>query len=111
LNGRTATTAADRSNKQTNKQTNKRQAYELRDGGDRYMGKGVLKAVGNVNSIIAPKLVGKDETAQAEIDKVCVGGGVSGREDGWSDGANGWAWSPSRLIKWTDDMAWRPPST
>jgi len=52
---------------------NEQQAYELRDGGDRYMGKGVLKAVGNVNSAIAPKLVGKDETAQANIDKVRSG--------------------------------------
>ena len=34
------------------------------------MGKGVLQAVGNVNTAIAPKLVGKDETAQADIDKV-----------------------------------------
>lgn len=41
------------------------------------MGKGVLKAVGNVNSAIAPKLVGKDETAQADIDKVRSGPCVS----------------------------------
>jgi enolase len=34
------------------------------------MGKGVLTAVKNVNSIIAPKLIGMDETEQTKIDKV-----------------------------------------
>ncbi|KAJ1419580.1 enolase 3, beta muscle, partial [Ochromonadaceae sp. CCMP2298] len=40
------------------------EAYELRDGGKRYMGKGVLTAVGNVNYVLGPKLMGKDETEQ-----------------------------------------------
>ena len=35
---------------------------ELRDGGSDYLGKGVLKAVDNVNSIITPALIGKDPT-------------------------------------------------
>lgn len=35
------------------------EALELRDGGSDYMGKGVSKAVGNVNSIIGPALIGK----------------------------------------------------
>ena len=47
-----------------------RQASELRDGGARYMGKGVLKAVENVNKLIAPAVTGKDETTQTAIDKV-----------------------------------------
>src|SRR5208283_3181301 len=46
-----------------------REAVELRDGtAGRYGGKGVLKAVANVNKIIAPKLKGKSPCAQKEID-------------------------------------------
>jgi enolase len=46
-----------------------REAVELRDGdAKRYGGKGVLKAVANVNQLIAPKLKGKSPHAQKEID-------------------------------------------
>jgi len=46
-----------------------REAVELRDGDkNRYGGKGVLKAVANVNKIIAPKVKGKSPQAQKEID-------------------------------------------
>lgn len=46
-----------------------REAVELRDGdAKRYGGKGVLKAVANVNKLIAPKLKGKSPRAQREID-------------------------------------------
>ena len=45
------------------------EALELRDGGDTYMGKGVLKAVKNVNEIIAPALIGMDGENQTEIDE------------------------------------------
>ncbi len=48
--------------------TGEHEALELRDGGDRYMGKGVLKAVQNVNEIIAPELEGEDALDQAYID-------------------------------------------
>jgi enolase len=48
------------------------EAVELRDGGDRYMGKGVLTAVGNVNDVIAPELVGLDATRQETIDQVMI---------------------------------------
>jgi len=49
------------------------EALELRDGDkNRYMGKGVLKAVANVNDIIAPKLIGMDVTKQEEIDQVML---------------------------------------
>lgn len=46
------------------------QAVELRDGGDRYGGKGVLTAVKNVNEIIGPAIIGKDETQQTALDQV-----------------------------------------
>ncbi len=48
--------------------TGKREALELRDGGDRYMGKGVLKACENVNGAINDALVGLSPFNQAEID-------------------------------------------
>ena len=45
------------------------EALELRDGGNTYMGKGVLTAVKNVNEIIAPALIGMDAEHQTEIDE------------------------------------------
>ena len=48
------------------------EAVELRDGGDRYLGKGVLKAVGNVNDVLGPAVVGMDPTNQQEIDDVML---------------------------------------
>ena len=48
------------------------EAVELRDGGSRYCGKGVLKAVENVNSIIEPELLGCYVTEQAEIDSIML---------------------------------------
>jgi len=48
--------------------TGKREALELRDGGERYLGKGVLKAVENVNSRIADELIGMSPFNQAVID-------------------------------------------
>ena len=48
--------------------TGKREALELRDGGDRYCGKGVLKAVENVNSQIAEAVIGLDAFDQKALD-------------------------------------------
>lgn len=48
--------------------TGKREALELRDGDDRYMGKGVLKAVENVNTQIADELIGISPYNQAVVD-------------------------------------------
>lgn len=50
--------------------TGKREALELRDGGDRYMGKGVLQAVENVNSQISDALVGHSPYNQAIVDAI-----------------------------------------
>ena len=44
------------------------EAVELRDGGDRYMGKGVLTAVGFVNTDLAEAVIGLEVTSQREID-------------------------------------------
>ncbi len=48
--------------------TGEREALELRDGENRYNGKGVLKAVSNVNDLIKPVLLGMDVRKQKEID-------------------------------------------
>ncbi|MBQ9037255.1 MAG: phosphopyruvate hydratase [Erysipelotrichaceae bacterium] len=53
--------------------TGEREALELRDGDkSRYLGKGTLKAVANVNEIIAPALIGFDVTDQTLIDKTMI---------------------------------------
>ena len=48
------------------------EAVELRDGGKRYLGKGVAKAVAHVNENIAPRLRGKDARGQAAIDQIML---------------------------------------
>ncbi len=53
--------------------TGEHEAIELRDGDKgRYLGKGVLQAVKNVNDVIAPNLIGYDVTFQTTIDKVML---------------------------------------
>jgi enolase len=53
--------------------TGENEALELRDGDkNRYLGKGVLKAVHNVNNVIAEELIGMDVTDQAGIDKKMI---------------------------------------
>jgi len=53
--------------------TGTREALELRDGDKmRYLGKGVLKAVANIQKILAPSLMGKDAMNQAAIDRAMI---------------------------------------
>ena len=52
--------------------TGEHEAVELRDGGDAYMGKGVLKAVENVNTIIAQELIGASVFEQNLIDQTMI---------------------------------------
>ncbi|HKL13349.1 MAG TPA: phosphopyruvate hydratase [Halanaerobiales bacterium] len=52
--------------------TGAHEAVELRDGGDDYMGKGVLDAVKNVNTIIGPELIGMDVRDQILIDNLMI---------------------------------------
>lgn len=53
--------------------TGENEALELRDGDkSRYLGKGVLKAVENINNVIAPELIGFDVTKQADIDALLI---------------------------------------
>ncbi|MEK8180328.1 phosphopyruvate hydratase [Flavobacterium buctense] len=52
--------------------TGEHEAVELRDGGKAYMGKGVLKAVKNVNDTIAPELMGVSVFEQNHIDQLMI---------------------------------------
>ena len=52
--------------------TGEHEAIELRDGGARYKGKGVRKAVASVNTVIAPKLRGRDARQQEAIDELLI---------------------------------------
>lgn len=53
--------------------TGKKEALELRDGDpSRYLGRGVLKAISNVENIIAPKVCGMDALQQQEIDQTLI---------------------------------------
>ena len=67
--------------------TGSREALELRDGDkSRFLGKGVLKAVSAVNNEIANAIVGKDGSAQAEIDQIMID--LDGTENKSKFGAN-----------------------
>ncbi len=52
--------------------TGRHEAHELRDGGKRYHGKGVQKAVANVNKAIAKKIIGMDSARQQKIDQLLI---------------------------------------
>jgi len=66
--------------------TGSHEAVELRDGGKRYGGKGVLKAVSNVNSIISRKIIGMNPEKQKEIDNLMIS--LDGTENKGKLGAN-----------------------
>lgn len=66
------------------------EALELRDGDkERLLGKGVMKAVANVNNVIAPKLIGFDVTKQTQIDKLMV--------ETLDGTQNEWGWCKAKL--------------
>jgi len=67
--------------------TGMKEAFEMRDGNHRYGGKGVLKAVKNVNEIIAPKLIGMDCVNQKEIDELMIK--LDGTAGKYNLGSNG----------------------
>jgi enolase len=66
--------------------TGSKEAIELRDGDDRYLGKGVLKACENVNGLIANELIGLSPYDQAEIDRIMID--LDGTENKSKLGAN-----------------------
>ena len=62
------------------------EALELRDGGDRFRGKGVRRAVDNIGRVLAPALVGRDALDQRDVDTVMRD--VDGTDDKSNVGAN-----------------------
>ena len=67
--------------------TGSKEAVELRDGDkSRYLGKGVLNAVNNVNEIIAPEIIGRNPSEQKEIDSLMIK--IDGTENKGRLGAN-----------------------
>ena len=66
--------------------TGEREALELRDGGKRYLGKGVTRAVRNVIEIIGPAITGFDASEQAVIDRMMIA--LDGTETKKKLGAN-----------------------
>lgn len=63
------------------------EACELRDGGARYLGKGVLTAVKNVNTILGPAVLGMDPANQRSVDMKMID--IDGTTNKSSMGANG----------------------
>jgi enolase len=66
--------------------TGEHEAVELRDGGKRFLGKGVAKAVENVNHILAPRLRGQEARDQAALDRLMIE--MDGSSDKGKLGAN-----------------------
>ena len=52
--------------------TGEYEAVELRDGGSRYLGKGVLRAVENVNKLVSQVVIGMDATNQRALDNALI---------------------------------------
>ena len=63
------------------------EACELRDGGDRYLGKGVLTAVANVNDVLGPAVIGMDPADQQAVDDKMIE--IDGTKNKSNMGANG----------------------
>lgn len=81
-NGLTATACAP-----SGASTGSREALELRDGDkSRYLGKGVLTAVNNINQLIQPELIGKNPADQAALDQLMID--LDGTENKAKLGAN-----------------------
>ena len=66
--------------------TGKKEALELRDNDERYFGKGVLKAVKNVNEVISKEIIGSEVSKQKEIDTKLIE--LDGTENKSNLGAN-----------------------
>jgi enolase len=66
--------------------TGSNEAHEMRDGGPRFGGFGVLRAVANVNDVIAPALVGASVASQRELDALLID--LDGTDDKSGLGAN-----------------------
>jgi enolase len=66
--------------------TGSKEALELRDNADQYNGKGVSKAIDNINNVLAPLIIGKNPCEQSEIDNILIS--CDGTSDKSKIGAN-----------------------
>ena len=66
--------------------TGSKEALELRDSEERYAGKGVFKAIENINNVLGPLIVGKDPCHQNDIDNILIS--CDGTADKSKMGAN-----------------------
>ena len=66
--------------------TGSKEALELRDNADQYNGKGVSKAIDNINHVLAPLIIGKNPCDQSEIDNILIS--CDGTSDKSKIGAN-----------------------
>ena len=66
--------------------TGSKEALELRDNADQYNGKGVSKAIENINNVLAPLIIGKNPCDQSEIDNILIS--CDGTSDKSKIGAN-----------------------
>ena len=66
--------------------TGSKEALELRDNADQYNGKGVSKAIDNINNVLAPLIIGKNPCDQSEIDNILIS--CDGTSDKSKIGAN-----------------------
>ena len=66
--------------------TGSKEALELRDNADQYNGKGVSKAIDNINNVLAPLIIGKNPCDQSEIDNILIS--CDGTSDKSNIGAN-----------------------
>jgi len=78
--------------------TGEHEAVELRDGGSRYLGKGVSRAVDNVNQHIAAAITGMDATDQRTLDAALID--LDGTENKSKLGANAMLGTPSSIMPW-----------
>ena len=88
--------------------TGEHEAVELRDGGKAYMGKGVLKAVDNVNTIIAQELLGVSVFEQNLVDQIMID--LDGTPNKSKLGANAILGVSLACAKAAaSETGWRPP--
>ncbi len=66
--------------------TGSKEALELRDNADQYNGKGVSKAIDNINNVLGPLIIGKNPCDQSEIDEILIS--CDGTSDKSKIGAN-----------------------
>lgn len=81
-----AGTVTGRADVPCGRSTGAHEAFELRDGGKRYGGYGVTKAIANINGIIAREIVGQNVTEQRKLDRLLIE--LDGTENKTKLGAN-----------------------